>query len=161
MAHLAKSWFIGIFLVVALVTSLTRPARSEDIPEEASVNGKYTNVIQILNCPSDQGQYGEFKDYGYWGGGDWCGDQGKAGYWVWVAPNWYVWADKGEQIPARASVHGKYSKLTQILKCPSDRAQYGEFRDYGYWGGGDWCGKQGKAGYWVWVAPNWYVWKHK
>jgi len=160
MAHQAKSWFIGVFLVVALVISVARPACSEDIPEEASVNGKYSNMIQILNCPSDSGQYGEFKDYGYWGGGAWCGDQGKPGYWVWVAPNWYVWADKGRQIPARASVNGKYSKLIQTLHCPSDRGQYGEFRDYGYWGGDAWCGKQGKAGYWVWVAPNWYVWQH-
>ncbi|MCE1226645.1 MAG: hypothetical protein LWW87_09195 [Geobacteraceae bacterium] len=47
------------------------------------------------------------------------------------------------------------------MNCPKDGSSYGNFRDYGYWGGGAWCGKQGKAGYWVWVAPNWYIWKNK
>lgn len=68
--------------------------RAEDVPEEASVNGNYSSLIQVLNCPSDRGQYGEFRDYGYWGGGPWCGKQGKAGHWVWVAPKWYVWKNK-------------------------------------------------------------------
>ena len=62
---------------------------------------------------------------------------------------------------ARASVGGKYSGLIQRLTCEADRKNYGEFRDWGHWGGGKWCGQQGKAGYWVWVAPTWYVWQYK
>jgi DNA-directed RNA polymerase subunit RPC12/RpoP len=61
----------------------------------------------------------------------------------------------------RASVSGKYSELIQVLHCPRDKATYGEFSDYGWWGGGQWCGSSVKAGYWVWVPPNWYVWKNK
>jgi len=59
-----------------------------------SVNGKYSGLLQTLNCPSDKNQYGTYMDEGYWGGGAWCGQQGKAGYWVWVAPNWYVWGNQ-------------------------------------------------------------------
>jgi hypothetical protein len=66
-----------------------------------------------------------------------------------------------DQIPAYASVDSKYSNLIQVLHCPKDKATYGEFKDYGHWEGGTWCGQTGKAGYWVWVAPNWYVWKNK
>lgn len=131
----------------------------------ASADGKYYNLLQVMECPRDRHSYGEYKDYGYWSGGAWCGQQGKAGYWVWIAPRWYVWAKKSVSkkssygtIPPKASVDGKYSNLVQKLKCARDRRSYGEYRDYGYWGGGPWCGQNGKAGYWVWVAPYWYVW---
>ena len=63
----------------------------EDQIAKASVNQKYSNLVQVLNCPSDRSNYGKFHDYGYWGGGSWCGQESKAGYWVWVDPNWYIW----------------------------------------------------------------------
>jgi hypothetical protein len=83
-----------------------------------------------------------------------------------VNPNWYVWADQGETheahdhgvTPPQASVNGKYSNLLQVVNCPRHVKEWGEFKDYGHWGGGPWCGETGKAGYWVWVNPNWYVW---
>ncbi len=56
--------------------------------------------------------------------------------------------------------NGKYNTLLQTIHCPSDVSSYGNFRDYGYWAGGSWCGKTGVAGYWVWVNPNWYVWEY-
>jgi len=59
------------------------------------------------------------------------------------------------------SVNGKYQNLLQTMFCPQDKAQYGEFSDYGYWAGGAWCGQMGQAGYWVWKYPNWYVWAKK
>ncbi len=59
------------------------------------------------------------------------------------------------------SAYGKYSYLLQKLHCPKDHVKYGDYKDYGYWKGGDWCGQHGKAGFWVWVAPNWYIWEHK
>lgn len=70
------------------------PSSEGDAPPQASVNGKYADLLQVMNCPRDQGSYGEFRDYGWWNGGPWCGQSGKAGYWVWVAPNWYVWANR-------------------------------------------------------------------
>lgn len=57
------------------------------------------------------------------------------------------------------SANYKYSGFLQEIICPSDTPKYGEFKDSGYWKGGLWCGKQGKAGYWVWVKPKWCVWE--
>ena len=57
------------------------------------------------------------------------------------------------------SANYKYSGFLQEMICPSDTTKYGEFKDNGYWKGGPWCGKQGKAGYWVWVKPKWCVWE--
>ena len=59
----------------------------------------------------------------------------------------------------RASVHGKYSSLVTTLHVPDDQADYGEFRDWGYWGGVAYKGNpDARAGYWVYVAPYWYIW---
>jgi len=62
---------------------------------------------------------------------------------------------------AKQSADGRYSHLIQVMHCPQDQSQYGQYHDYGYWGGGAWCGQTGQAGYWVWNAPDWYIWQHK
>ena len=162
---LALAATIFSLVVISAIPSLA----VDEAPPEASVNGKYSGLLQVMYCPKDKGSYGDYRDYGHWGGGAWCGQRGKAGYWVWVAPNWYVWKYKGPppstnsmgNVPPKATVNGKYSNLIQIMHCPNDRSSYGEFRDYGHWGGGAWCGQTGKAGYWVWVAPNWYIWSNQ
>ncbi|GBC61084.1 hypothetical protein DENIS_2044 [Desulfonema ishimotonii] len=146
------------YAVLILCLAFVLPALAETVPPAASANGKYQGLIQILHCPQDSAKYGNFNDYGHWGGGSWHGQQGKAGYWVYVYPTWYVWANT---MPPIASANGKYGNLIQTITCPGDAAKYGEFHDYGYWGGGPWCGQQGKAGYWVWVKPSWYVWSRK
>lgn len=146
------------YSVLLICLSISLPAWAGNVPMAASANGKYQGLIQTLYCPGDQTQYGNFRDYGHWGGGPWCGQQGKAGYWVYVYPNWYVWANT---MPPIASANGKYKNLIQIINCSSDAGKYGNFNDYGYWGGGVWCGQQGMAGYWVWVNPSWYVWSKK
>jgi hypothetical protein len=46
-----------------------------------------------------------------------------------------------------------------VVNAPGDRASYGEFNDYGIWGPGEWAGQLQPRGYWVYVAPNWYIWK--
>lgn len=127
-------------------------------PIKASANGKYANLIQTLHCPKDQKTYGQYKDFGKWGGGSWCGQTAKAGYWVWVNPNWYAWKF---EVPPKASLNGKYNALVQIVHCPQDKKRYGNFSNYGYWSGGTWCGQKARAGHWIWVAPQWYVWKTK
>jgi len=63
--------------------------------------------------------------------------------------------------PERTSADGKYSELLQTLPCPADKKSYGDFKDWGHWNGGAWCGQNGVAGYWVYAYPNWYVWKTK
>jgi hypothetical protein len=159
---------VSVYLIITLFFALlsVQCGFEDKIPAEASVNGKYANLIQVLNCPKDRESYGKFKDYGYRDGGSKCGKKGKTGYWVYVAPNWYVWANQESsqaniQPPPEASANGKYYTLIQVLNCPEDKEACGEFMDYGYWGGGPWCGKMGKAGYWVWVDPNWYIWANQ
>ena len=154
-----KKQFTSLFGCAILCISLFLPLNAFATTDALnSANGKYAILLQQINCPSDRSTYGEFRDYGYWGGGNWCAQTGKKGYWVWVNPNWYVWQEK---MPAMASANGKYTTLLQQINCPSDRSTYGEFRDYGHWGGGAWCGQTGKKGHWVWVYPNWYVWENK
>lgn len=75
-------------------TAPDRATTGSSVPAEATVNDKYSDLVQVMNCSRDRQTYGEFRDYGWWGGGPWCGQTGKAGYWVWVAPNWYVWAGR-------------------------------------------------------------------
>lgn len=164
----ALSSVIGTIFCLSLLLVAAPCLAVDEAPPQASVDGKYSGLLQVMYCPKDRGSYGEFRDYGHWGGGAWCGQKGKSGYWVWVAPNWYVWKYRGQapvadndNVPPRATVNGKYSNLLQILNCPKDRSSYGNFNDYGHWGGGAWCGQTGKAGYWVWVAPNWYIWGEK
>lgn len=59
----------------------------------------------------------------------------------------------------RASVNGKYRDLIQKLHVPEDVAQYGEFNDYGHWTGREYRGQQVSPGFWVYVSPDWYVWR--
>lgn len=76
------------------IPTVTVPAANTNVSvpvSDASVNGKYAQLIQKLYCPADASTYGQFRDYGYWSGGTWCGQRGAAGYWVWVNPTWYVW----------------------------------------------------------------------
>lgn len=60
----------------------------------------------------------------------------------------------------QASVHGKYEGLVQTFTLPGDVERYGQFNDFGYWKGGAYESiPNAPAGYWVYVAPDWYVWK--
>lgn len=60
-----------------------------------------------------------------------------------------------------ASVGGKYSEMLQRVDAPEDLSSYGYFSDYGHWVSPP--GYRGHAqlptGYWVYVAPHWYIWK--
>jgi len=123
-------WIVLSSLLFIVLSLNVQSDQSIEIPDRASLSGKYSNLEQILKCRKDRERYGRFKEFGYWGGGAWCGKQGKAGYWVWVAPNWYIWANKGNpkyNIPPKATVNGKYSGLKQILSCKPDRAKYVNF----------------------------------
>jgi hypothetical protein len=61
-----------------------------------------------------------------------------------------------------AAPHGKsqYRNLLRQFEVAADRASYGDFYDYGYWAGGSYAGQTDlPAGYWVYLAPNWYIFK--
>jgi hypothetical protein len=70
--------------------SLTR----EQAETKASVNGKYKNLLRIIEAPEDSATHGVFDDYGRWEGTSYRGQNNlPQGYWVYVAPHWYIWGD--------------------------------------------------------------------
>ena len=72
---------------------------------------------------------------------------------VWIQP---VWA----HVP-KCSAFGAYTDLIQTIDCPKDAADYGEYSNYGYYGGGYWCGQVAAAGYWVYNYPTWHIYRTK
>ena len=61
---------------------------------------------------------------------------------------------------ATARVGGKYQGLLRVLRVEEDLATYGRFKDYGHWKGGAYRGNAHlPEGYWVWVAPHWFIWE--
>lgn len=139
---------------VLVLLFLSGSAVAQPVPDDDG--GRFHTLRATIHCPQDEATYGARSVYGYWGGGPWCGQNGPEGHWVYAAPNWYVWA--GQRAP-NANAGGRYDGLLATLNCPSDRGQYGSFHDFGYWGGGDWCGDRGPAGYWVYSYPDWHVWE--
>jgi hypothetical protein len=66
-----------------------------NLASKASIYGKYSTLLKIVNVPEDQASYGTYYDYGYWSGSSWKGYQNlPQGYWVYVYPNWYIWGQK-------------------------------------------------------------------
>lgn len=56
--------------------------------------------------------------------------------------------------------HSRYRTLLRQLEAPNDRAAFGDFYDYGYWAGTAYLGQNDlPPGYWVYLAPNWYIFK--
>jgi hypothetical protein len=62
--------------------------------KKAMVNGKYQTLLRQFKVADDKDNYGDFSDYGSYSGTDYAGysDLPK-GYWVYVAPYWYIWRD--------------------------------------------------------------------
>jgi Ca-activated chloride channel family protein len=70
------------------------PLTREQAEAKASVNGKYKNLLRIIDAPDDSSAYGGFSDYGRWEGTSYRGQNNlPQGYWVYVAPHWYIWGD--------------------------------------------------------------------
>ncbi len=60
----------------------------------------------------------------------------------------------------KATANGKYTKLLAVIHVPADKADYGEFNDYGPFDGTEWAGYKGlPKGNWVYVYPHWYIWE--
>lgn len=83
LAAMAVSWAV-----------IPRGVAEEQVPEQATVGGKYSNLVRVVSMPEEEKRYGKFHDFGPWKGGRWGNYENlPAGYWVYVAPNWYVWKD--------------------------------------------------------------------
>ena len=84
-----------------------------------------------------------------------------AGYWVYLAPSWYVWEEVHPlplEAPDEARMQGKYDRLLRVIPAPDEAAKHATLD------GGRRTTKAYKGvvdippGYWVYTAPNWYVW---
>lgn len=61
---------------------------------KATVNGKYRRLLRRVHVPMDRQNYTDFKDYGHYQATDYGGEKAiPAGYWVYVYPYWYIWAE--------------------------------------------------------------------
>lgn len=60
----------------------------------------------------------------------------------------------------KASCDGRYSELLDKFPVPEDGAIYGDFHEHGYRRGQSYLPKAGRPdGYWVYVYPDWYIWR--
>ena len=65
-----------------------------------------------------------------------------------------------EQALRKATAGGKYEMLLRQIKVERDDSVDGDFRDAGYRASGEYAGHTDlPAGYWVYVAPYWYIWR--
>lgn len=74
-------------VVLGFIVLFTAPALAEG-PDN---NGRYYDLKGSYPCERDVRNYGQFNDYGYWKGGNWCGQHMPSGYYVYVDGIWYVW----------------------------------------------------------------------
>jgi Ca-activated chloride channel homolog len=91
------------------VPALTRPAvprrlvgtpkvlSADDARNKATVGGKYRRLLKKIAVANDVKQFGEFYDYGKWEYNSYAGHTDlPKGNWVYVYPNWYIWAEQVE-----------------------------------------------------------------
>ena len=72
--------------------------KAPDLMTKASCSGKYKTLLRQIEVADDQPQYTDFKDYGRWDGTAYKTHQNLPnGYWVYVAPHWYIWGESTEQ----------------------------------------------------------------
>jgi hypothetical protein len=65
-----------------------------------------------------------------------------------------------EEAPSLPSVNGKYRVLLVKIHVPQDEQSYGKFNDFGKYQATSYGGVNNvPEGYWVYVSPNWYVWR--
>ena len=61
-------------------------------PPGADANGRYRDLLRVLNVPDDAASYGPFTDFGFFDGDTYAGYHDlPPGYWVYLEPDWYIW----------------------------------------------------------------------
>lgn len=91
------------------VPTLTPPVNQpklEEVPKElpadearnkASVDNKYRRLLKKIAVEKDVNLFGAFYDYGKWEYTSYAGHtELPVGHWVYVYPNWYIWAEATE-----------------------------------------------------------------
>ena len=105
--------FVGLVKAARRLTepvpTLTPPVNQpklEELPKElpadearnkASVDNKYRRLLKKIAVEKDVNQFGAFYDYGKWEYTSYAGHaELPVGHWVYVYPNWYIWAEVAE-----------------------------------------------------------------
>jgi Ca-activated chloride channel family protein len=86
----------------------TRPSELAGVQArvKASVEGKYRRLVKKIEVRDDFQRFGAFNDYGHWDGTEYSGHKDlPPGNWVYVYPNWYIWAEA--VVPAAESAAPK------------------------------------------------------
>ena len=78
-----------IFCLILLQTPLVVFAKPDP-----SVKGKYRNLKMKVYVPADEKKYGKFYEYGHYAATTYVGKSIPEGYWVYAAPDWYIWGSK-------------------------------------------------------------------
>ncbi len=109
--HLLGVLAVGLLAVIVLPgwspgqkpedAQATEPAKTEAVDRDleaalkaARVNGKYEMLLRQIRVPDDVDNYSEFNDYGHYQGTSYANyNDLPSGYWVYVAPYWYIWRD--------------------------------------------------------------------
>ena len=61
---------------------------------KATVGGKYRRLVKKIEVRDDFRKFGAFNDFGHWDGTEYSGHKDlPPGNWVYVYPNWYIWAE--------------------------------------------------------------------
>ena len=85
---------------------ITRPGELGAVEAriKAAVGGKYRRLVKKIEVRDDFRRFGAFSDYGHWDGTEYSGHKDLLpGHWVYVYPNWYIWAEStGPQIETKA-----------------------------------------------------------
>ncbi len=89
-----KRIFISILLLSVLSTFFCFFPSGNRQSDPTNAYGQYYELIKVMNCPTDKDNFGDYNDFGYWDGDEWCGQRAVKGYWVYVYPKWYVWQNK-------------------------------------------------------------------
>jgi sRNA-binding regulator protein Hfq len=98
---------IGL-IVVTLAAGVAVAGLERVVPAEATAGGKYTGLLRVVPAPGDEATFGKCADRGYHETSSWAGQENlPAGYWVYVAPNWYIWKQQTAIKPAADDMVGK------------------------------------------------------
>jgi sRNA-binding regulator protein Hfq len=80
------------------------------VSPQISANNKYATLLRVVPAPADEATYGKQYDYGYSQTTEWAGQKNlPAGYWVYTAPNWYIW----QSVAAKANVAAADAMMNQ------------------------------------------------
>jgi len=104
-----KTKIIGYIIAGVLLLPCTGESQEADVkvPAQATVNGNYSNLLRTIKVPVDERLVGKFCDLGYYPETEYAEYKDlEPGYWVYVAPNWYIWKNSKKPREPEPTIDG-------------------------------------------------------